>query len=57
MMRHELMGTGKFVTNGKLWGDLWSVRRQQKLVGTTTIRNLKIQNCKRIRRGKREVRK
>jgi hypothetical protein len=54
MMRDEF---GKFVRNGKLWGDLGSVRRQRKSVGTTIIRNLKIQNCKRIRRAKREARK
>jgi len=57
MMRHEVMGREKFVRNGKLWGDRGSVRRQRKSVGTTIIRNLKIQNSKRIRRGKGEARK
>jgi hypothetical protein len=59
MMRHEVMGREKFVRKEKLWGDLGSVcvRGQGKSVGTTMIRNLKIQNWKRIRRGKREVRK
>jgi hypothetical protein len=54
MMRDEF---GKFLRNGKLWGDLGSVRRQQKLVGTTIIRNLNIQNCKKNKKRKREARK
>jgi hypothetical protein len=49
MMRHEF---GKFVRNGKLWGDLGSVRRQRKSVGTTTVRNLKIQRKKRSEKVK-----